>query len=142
MTSVPQIISVFARVLPLSLVFFIGACRENPRETEPVESDTHATSEQREALPVQKADTPGEVDSSEAPPSTDEQITELQRTLESGRESIESLEAFVQMERAKVENDPDYETSFLEEALAEQQEIREAVESGEKRLQELTRPND
>jgi hypothetical protein len=46
------------------------------------------------------------------------------------------------MERAKVENDPDYETSFLEEALAEQQEIREAVESGEKRLQELTRPND
>lgn len=142
MTSVPQNISVFARVLPLSLVFFIGACRENPREIESAESDTHVTAEQREASPVQEADTPGEVNSSEASPSPDEQITALQRTIESGRETIDSLEAFVQMERAKVENDPDYETSFLEEALAEQREMREAVESGEKRLQELTRPNE
>lgn len=142
MMPVPQFISMFARVLPLSLVFFIGACRENPRETEPAETDAHAASEQREASPGHKADTPGEVDSSEAPPSPDEQITELQRTIEAGRETIENLEAFVQMERTKVENDPDYEQSFLEEALAEQQQIREAVESGEKRLQELTHPNE
>ena len=138
----PQFLSVFARILLLSFGFFIGACRENPREAEPVDPDTRATLEQQQAPPAQDTNTPGKVDSSEASASPDEQITELRRTIESGRETIESLEAFVQMERAKVENDPGYETSFLEEALAEQQEIREAVESGEKRLQELTRPNE
>ncbi|MFZ9938602.1 MAG: hypothetical protein ACO3JG_16315 [Luteolibacter sp.] len=142
MISDPQSRSALARVLLLSFGFCIGACRENPREAEPVDPDTRATLEQQQASPAQDADTPGEADSSKASPSPDEQITELRRTIESGRETIESLEAFVQMERAKVENDPGYETSFLEEALAEQQEIREAVESGEKRLQELTRPNE
>jgi len=133
---------VLARMLLLSFAFCIGACRENPRQADPVDSEIDTTSGPQEASSVHEADTPGEMDSSEDTPSPDEQITELRRTIESGREHIENLEAFVQMERAKVENDPDYQQSFLEEALAEQQEIREAVESGEIRLQELTRPNE
>jgi len=72
----------------------------------------------------------------EEPP--DERINELRREIEAGRQNIENFEAFVEMERAKLEENPEYDPSFLEEALHEQQAVREAVESGEKRLKELT----
>lgn len=65
-------------------------------------------------------------------------MNELEREIEAGRQNIENFEAFVEMERAKLEENPEYDPSFLEEALHEQQEVREAVESGEKRLKELT----
>jgi vacuolar-type H+-ATPase subunit I/STV1 len=68
----------------------------------------------------------------------DERINELQDEIEAGRQKIENIEAFAEMERAKLERNPDYDPSFLEQALLKQQEAREAVESGEKRLKELT----
>jgi hypothetical protein len=43
------------------------------------------------------------------------------------------------MERAKLEENPDYEQSFMLEALEEQKGIREKVESGEERLREFSK---
>ena len=70
---------------------------------------------------------------------SDERITALQNEIEEGRQKIENIEAFVQMERAKLEENPDYEQSFMLEALEEQKGIREKVESGEERLEEFSK---
>jgi len=43
------------------------------------------------------------------------------------------------MERAKLEENPDYDQSFLMQTLAEQQEIKYAIESGLKRLEQMER---
>lgn len=107
-----------ARMLLLSSGLWMCACRENPRQADTVESEVSPTVTQQEKLP-------------------DESITKLEREIEEGRQNIENLEAFVQMERAKLEENPDYEQSFMLEALEEQEEIRKAVESGEKSLREL-----
>jgi vacuolar-type H+-ATPase subunit I/STV1 len=114
---------VSARMLLLSSGFWLCACRENPRQADAVDSEAKPT-----------------VTPQEEPP--DERINELQREIEAGRQNIENIEAFVEMERAKLEKNPDYDPSFLEQALHEQQEVREAVESGEKRLKELTPSKD
>jgi hypothetical protein len=118
-----RFLPVSARMLLLSSGLCICACRENPRQADAVDA---------EAKPA--------VTQQEEPP--DERITELQREIESGRQNIENIEAFVEMERAKLEENPEYDPSFLEQALYEQQEVREAVESGEKRLKELTPSKD
>ena len=107
-----------ARMLMLSSVFWIGACRENSRQVDTVATEAKPTVTQEEKLP-------------------DERITALQSEIQAGRQKIENIEAFVQMERAKLEDNPDYSRSFLEKALGEQQEIRETVESGERRLLEF-----
>lgn len=106
-------------MLLLYLGMCVCACRENPRQADAVDSEAAPTVTQQEEA-------------------SDERIEELQREIESGRQNIENFEAFIEMERAKLEENPEYDASFLEEALHEQQEVREAVESGEKRLKELT----
>lgn len=121
-----------ARLLLLSSVFWIGACGENSRQAKSAD----ATEAGRDASAVKEE---GEAGGS---PNSDGQIAELRREIESGRQNIQNLDAFVQMERAKVENDPDYDPSFLLDALNEQQQIREDVELGEKRLQELSSPDE
>jgi vacuolar-type H+-ATPase subunit I/STV1 len=68
---------------------------------------------------------------------TDERITELKREIETGRQNIKDIEAFADMERAKLKENPEYDSSFLEQALQEQQQIRETIEEGEKSLKEL-----
>jgi vacuolar-type H+-ATPase subunit I/STV1 len=112
-------LAVSARMLLLSPGLCICACRENPRQAVAVDSEAKPTVTQQEEPP-------------------DERINELQREIEAGRQNIENIEAFAEMERAKLEENPEYDPSFLQEALHEQQEIRKAVESGEKRLKELT----
>ncbi len=109
---------VSARILLLSSGFWIGACRENLRQADTVDSEANPTVTQQEKSP-------------------DESITTLQREIQEGRQNIEDIEAFVQMERAKLEENPDYEQSFMLEALEEQKGIREKVEDGEERLREL-----
>ena len=110
---------VSARMLLLSSGFWICACREKPRQANPLDSEANPTVTQQEESP-------------------DERITSLQREIQEGRQNIENIEAFVQMERAKLEENPDYEQSFMLEALEEQKGIREKVEDGEERLRELT----
>jgi len=112
-----------ARILLLSMGFWICACRENPRQAVAVDSEAAPTVTQQEEP-------------------SDERINELQHEIEGGRQNIENIEAFIEMERAKLEENPEYDASFLEEALHEQQEVRAAVESGEKRLKELTPVNE
>jgi len=142
MKMLPKCFPVFARMLLLPIVFCLGACRDKPHVVESEDAETRGASASKEVVDDQEQETAGVVAPTGDAPSPGAQITELQRAIESGREDIDNLEAFVQMERAKVENDPDYETSFLDEALAEQQEIRETVEAVEQRLQELTRTDE
>jgi vacuolar-type H+-ATPase subunit I/STV1 len=108
-----------ARLLLLSLGFWICACRDNPPQTDKVESEAIPTVTQQEET-------------------TDERITELKREIETGRQNINDIEAFAEMERAKLKENPDYDSSFLEQALQEQQQIRETIEEGEKSLKELS----
>jgi len=109
---------VSSRILLLSSGFWICACRENSRQVDTVDSELKPTV----------------TDQKESP---DESINALQSEIEAGRQKIENIEAFVQMERAKLKENPDYSTSFLQKALGEQQEIRQTVESSEKRLREF-----
>ena len=109
---------VSARILLLSAGLWIGACRENPGQAETMDIEGYPTVTRQGKLP-------------------DERIKKLQHEIEAGRQNINDIEAFVEMERAKLKENPDYDSSFLEEALVELQEIREAVEFGEKSLKEL-----
>ena len=109
---------VSARILLLSSGFWLCACRENSRQVDTVDSELKPTVTHQKESP-------------------DESINALQSEIEAGRQKIENIEAFVQMERAKLEENPDYSTSFLQKALGEQQEIRQTVESSEKRLREF-----
>lgn len=111
---------VSTRMLLLSSGIWICACRENPRQADTVDSEANPTVTQQEELP-------------------DERITALQREIQEGRQNIDNIEAFVQMERAKLEENPDYEQSFMLEALEEQKGIREKVEAGEERLREFSK---
>jgi hypothetical protein len=104
-------------LLLLSCVW-ISACRENPRQADAVETEAKPTVTQQEQAP-------------------NESVTALQREIEEGRQNIENIEAFVEMERAKLEDDPDYEQAFMLEALEEQEAAREKVEADERRLKEL-----
>jgi len=138
MKIITRIFSAVARAGLLASVFTFVACNGDSQNPEPVESETavEATLEEP-SLDGMPADVIG-MDA----PAHEAQITELRNTIESGREHIEHLEAFVEMERAKVEENPDYDTSFLEEALSDQENFRNAIEASEKSLQELTRPRE
>ena len=110
----------------LFLLSSIGliACRETPVRSDSSES-TATESESKAAV----VSLPDEV-----------QIKELQNEIDSGRQAIENIEAFVDMERAKLDENPDYEQSFMLEALDEQRAIREKVEANEKRLRDIAGP--
>lgn len=105
------------RVILLVAIFCLGACREQAARPEQVETEAAPT-----LIPELKL--------------SDEQIAELQHEIAEGRQNIENLEAFVQMERDKLKENPDYEQSFMLEAMEEQQSIREKIESVEKSLQQ------
>ncbi len=98
---------------------FIGlsmlACRDNPR----AEAAAEPTS--AEASPA--ASTP--------------EIEALHREIEQREQTIGDLEAVVVMERAKVEENPDYDQSFLNESLHEQENERVEIERARKRLEKL-----
>lgn len=78
-------------------------------------------------------------DHAEAAVPTAADTKKLNEEIEQGRRNIRDIEAFVQMERAKLEENPDYDPSFLEEALGERQGILEKVEEAEARLKEIGR---
>ena len=122
MKAVSSFLPVFAGML-LLLGFCMGGCRGKNRLVESVDSEVSSTAIQREVL-------------------SPEEIKKLESEIASGRQNIENIEAFVQMEREKVKEDSNYDTSLLQEALNEQQGIKEAVESGEKRLKEIARPGE
>ena len=69
-----------------------------------------------------------------------EEVSELRREIQSRKQTVEDLQAAVDMERAKLEEDPDYDQSFLLEVQDEQEQLRSAIETDEARLEELTRP--
>jgi hypothetical protein len=126
----PAILSASVRILLLSSGLWIGGCRDNPRQAHSGDSAANTASVSQET---------GEGTASpKDSPSTDGQLTELRREIQARRQNVEDIEAFVQMERAKLEEDPDYDQSFMLDALEEQQELREAIESGENRVEELS----
>lgn len=115
-------ISVAASCLVALFVISASACRESPPEAD--------------AEPAEAAAVPSPVEPS--PP--DEKITELRREIEAQRQSVDDLQAAVDMEHAKLDEDPEYDQSFLLDVLEEQDELREEIKEGEARLKELTNP--
>ena len=64
-------------------------------------------------------------------------IEELESEIENSTQIISDMEAFIQMERTKIEDDPEYDQSFMEEALTGQDEQRELIEQARKQIEEL-----
>jgi hypothetical protein len=127
------------RVLLVSAgVLFVG-CRESARDAD--KGDSGFVDPAPQGSTSSPAPAPGnEEASTEIQPSTEEEIAELRREIDSGKQGIEDIEAFVQMERAKLDEDPEYDRSFMLDALDEQEQLKEAIETGEARLEELTGP--
>lgn len=137
--------SAFIRVLLLSSGFWLGGCgEENLGASDSVDSDAKAAATEQEppsaSEQVVADETAGKSPAKDSL-ATEDQIDEIRSEIETARQNIENLEAFAEMERAKVEENPDYDQSFLLEALEEQQEIRDAIESDEDRLRKLAGPD-
>lgn len=89
----------------------------------------------------EKADSPSQPEpSTEEQAATLETIGELEREIESSKQIIDDLGAAVVMERAKLEDDPNYDQSFLEEILSDQDRERQDIEKAQKDLDALTHP--
>jgi len=66
-----------------------------------------------------------------------QQIEELEAKIENSKNLISDMEAFILMERAKIEDKPDYDQSFMEEALNDQDEQREIIGEALKQIEKL-----
>ena len=64
-------------------------------------------------------------------------IEELEREIESSEQIISDLEAAVQMEKTKLEDDPNYDQSFLNEIFADQDLEREDIRKAREELDAL-----
>ena len=118
MQALSAFLSTSARVLLASCGIWIGACRESPRDAEPDHSETTTPREASSAV---------------------EEVTALRREIQQREQTVEDLQAAVDMERAKLEEDPDYDQSFLLDVLEEQEELRESIEADMKRLEAISR---
>ncbi len=98
------------------------ACRDTPQEDRATDLET--------ASP--------EITNSPAPASTEKEITGLQREIKAHEQTIEDLGAAVVMERAKLDDDPEYDQSFLNSVLEEQDQERLKIEEAEERIKMLT----
>jgi len=145
--------SVFIRFLLLSSGLWLGACGEKSGQADAMDSKTKTKNsvqqqEQPHAQETDGAQEVGEIEEAKeedlngSSPATEKLISEFQNEIESERQNIEDIEAFAQMERAKLEKNPDYDSSFLLEALDEQEDIRENIKDVESRLKDLTEPGD
>lgn len=113
---------------PLTIVRLIAclslvACREDPQK-EGV-SDPNAT--------------PPELITSAESATHQQEITDLQRNIQTHEQNIENLNALITMERAKVEDNPDYDSPILNEVLSEQEQELLKIEKAKSRLEVLIR---
>ena len=64
-------------------------------------------------------------------------IEELEREIESSMQIIDDLQAAVVMEQAKLQDDPNYDQSFLQETLSDQDRERADIKRAEDELKKL-----
>ena len=64
-------------------------------------------------------------------------IEKLEHEIESSMQIIDDLQAAVVMEEAKLQDDPNYDQSFLQETLADQEREREDINKAQKQLKNL-----
>ena len=105
---------------------FLNGCREQAKadKQKDVAEQAPASKNQTNQVKTEQKSVRKETDSAE----------QIKQQIEQKKQSIEDIEAFVQMERAKIEKNPDYDNSFLNEALDEQQEIRDSIKSKKEKL--------
>ena len=115
----------FLRLLPFTALL-LCAC-DKPLE----EAKQQAYTEKTVTFEYDPEPSPEELAAEEA------KIEELEREIENSTNLISDMEAFILMERAKIEDNPDYDQSFMEEALTDQNEERKKVEAAQKALNEL-----
>lgn len=79
---------------------------------------------------------PARADPTPQPPASlpPEEISRLQNEIDRREQNIQDLEAAVAMERAKLEENPDYDPSFLHEVLQEQERDRQEIEAARRQL--------
>lgn len=138
MKSIPAPSSLALWLLLLTSGLWLSACREIPDETEALASETPASAATEGRAAAEDDSAP--VGSSEVTASPSEEVSELRREIQSQKQTVEDLQAAVDMEHAKLEENPDYDQSFLLEVQDEQEQLRSTIETDEARLQELTRP--
>jgi GTPase Era involved in 16S rRNA processing len=83
---------------------------------------------------VEKAES---VEKAKTPERTSEEVERLRGEIESGQQTVEDLQAFLEMEEAKLEENPEYTQEFLLEALHEQQQAKESIQENRELLKEL-----
>lgn len=127
-------------LLLLSLGLGLGACRKASDEAEAPAPETPAAATTVGQTVAEEESAPAPPVPSEVTPSPGEEASELRREIQSRKQTVEDLQAAVDMERAKLEDDPDYDRSFLLEVQDEQEQLRSAIETDEARLEELTLP--
>ena len=71
--------------------------------------------------------------------SRQQEIADLERSIQSSERIIEDLDAAVHMEEAKVDENPDYESPILYDVLQEQEQARLEIEKARKSIEALTR---
>ena len=111
-----------ARLLPLPALL-LSSCEE-PETTQAPRAESGS---EQQAAPASPDDTGNQAE-----------IDRLESEIENSTNLISDMEAFIMMERAKIDDDPDYDQSFMEEALADQNEQREIIKQARKQLEELT----
>lgn len=113
------------RILPLISLILLG-CDQAKEKANPAAAPQPSVDSSSEALAKE-----------EEIAATAAKIEELERRIENSTNLISDMEAFVLMERAKLEDDPDYNRSFMEEALADQEEQRELIKRAREELEAL-----
>ncbi len=123
------------RLLPFSALLLCGCDKPEEKQASGLSSDSSPEALAKgEALAKEEATpTVEEVAAKEA------RIDELERDIENSTNLISDMDAFILMERAKIEDNPDYDQSFMEEALADQDEQREIIKKAQEELQNLTK---
>ncbi len=124
--------SVITPLLLLSASLALSSCRDGVVEEEGKGTDSQASHAVGETAP-EKAEVVAHTASSE------EEILALRREIDAREQTIEDLQAAVDMERAKIEENPDYDPSFLLGVEEEQQELREAIKADEAKLEALSK---
>ncbi len=122
-TQAHTIVASMKHLLPIVLISLsLCACRKVTNE-----GPSH-----EEAASTQQSAAKPEIDDA-----LKQQIEELEAKIENSKNLISDMEAFILMERAKIEDKPDYDQSFMEEALNDQDEQREIIGEALKQIEKL-----
>ncbi|MFK7852223.1 MAG: hypothetical protein AB8D78_14700 [Akkermansiaceae bacterium] len=126
-------------LISLVVCLLLVACRDN-RQEEVVADPVTAPSEV--AISTEPSVDQEDQSASQEKISAEQEVAELESKIQARKQTIDDLGSAVLMERAKLDENPDYDQSFLNEVLYEQDQERLEIEKARKRIEILSRSND